>query len=129
MWSVSIQGTDASASCPSLTAPCGSKFSADVPFRPVAPFRKDPDTACVILADQSVLGDIPMDRDQPEFGLRRPIQGNVQIARKHLPTRPIIEFDNVAFKMRYDPQASPPAFSDPQVDPRVATLFDRCGSI
>lgn len=76
----------ASGSRSSVAAPCGTKLGQDVAFRPVILFRNNSDSAYVAFGDQRVLAHIAIDPYQSEFGLRCPVQGNVQIAWKNLPT-------------------------------------------
>jgi hypothetical protein len=79
----------------------------DIAHRPVLAGRDDPDTTVVGHADERMRGDIVDDAHDVEVGVRLPVERHREIAGKDTPLRPVVEFDDMAFRVRSDLQRLP----------------------
>jgi hypothetical protein len=68
--------------------PCGPTFTC----------AYDPNDAAG--ADERMRANIALRRDQVKLGFRFPVERDVEITRKYLPARAVVEFDDVALGMR-----------------------------
>src|SRR5262249_54393063 len=87
--------------------PCAtSTVSENFPgpaLRPRFAERAHANARSVFGTDQRVRSDLVIDLEQTELGGRQPGQRLVDVARKNLPARAIMQFDDVALGMFEDP--------------------------
>jgi GNAT superfamily N-acetyltransferase len=66
-------------------------------LRPSFTKRADADARSVIGIDEGVRGDFVIDLEQPQFARRQPGQCLIDVGRKDLPARSVMQFDDMAF--------------------------------
>src|SRR6266702_2623239 len=79
----------------------------DIVDGPAFAGRYHPDAAVVRGADQRVRAHIVVDPDQFQIGVRLPVEGDVEIARKDPPLRPVVELDDMALGVGLDLHGNP----------------------
>jgi hypothetical protein len=72
----------------------------DLPHRPA--FAGGYHAHARLSAHQDMGADLVLNGNDAEIGLGFPVQRQIEVAREYLPPRPVIEFDDVAFRMRSD---------------------------
>ena len=103
--------------------------------RPLLPHRQYSDTTVIIPANQRMRTYRIVNANELEFRSRLPVQRHVEVARKDLPFRPVVEFHKVTFGMRSDLHVCqrwclrevPPQESDTALEPSDCYPLDRLG--